>query len=62
VEVVSAATDGIGLLVVIVILELADFFVTLQTARQESETRGVMLELLLKLTKREVEEREYIEH
>jgi hypothetical protein len=52
----------IGLLVVIVLLELADFFVTLETARQESETRGVVLELLLKLTKREVEEREYVEN
>lgn len=41
------------LLVVIVILEVLDFLALIQTGRQESETRGVMLELLTLLVSRE---------
>lgn len=43
-----------GLLLVIVILEVLDLFAVLQTGRQESETRGVLLQLLVKLSEREI--------
>jgi len=51
-----------ALLCVIVLLEVLDFWAAMKVARQESETRGVMLEILVQLTTKGDEKREYIKN